>query len=416
VSHIAAGEGRIVTIDAIRGFAVCGILAMNIVSMGMPGYAYVDPNYYGGAHGADLAAWAIAYVLADGKLRCLFTMLFGASLLLITDAAEDRTPGPARIHYARIFWLFVFGMLHAWLIWYGDILVDYAIAGAIVFLARKWRTGGLIFAGLCLIAFSAAQSLIEYHDTELLKALATGPHPPAEAVREWGKVLAATVPDPARIAEEVRLYRGNFADVFAARAPTTTLFQLRVTPLGLPETIGFMLLGMALYRLDFWAGGWSRHAYRQTVVAGAATIPLYLPLVGLILAHHFDPAFLPLADAMSLLLRPVLALAYAALVILAVRSGAVPWLTERLAAAGRMAFSNYLGTSLIMTTLFYGYGLGLFGQLHRAQLYGLVLGQWLLILGWSRPWLRRFRYGPFEWVWRSLSRFELVSFRQAIAS
>ena len=119
---------------------------------------------------------------------------------------------------------------------------------------------------------------------------------------------------------------------------------------------------------------------------------------------------------MALLLRPLLALAYAALVILAVRSGTVPWLTERLAAAGRMAFSNYLGTSLVMTTIFYGYGLGLFGQLHRAQLYWLVLGQWLLILGWSKPWLRRFRYGPFEWAWRSLARFELVSFRQAIAS
>jgi uncharacterized protein len=81
-----------------------------------------------------------------------------------------------------------------------------------------------------------------------------------------------------------------------------------------------------------------------------------------------------------------------------------------------MAFSNYLGTSLIMTTIFYGYGLGWFGALHRAQLYWLVLGQWLLILGWSPWWLRHFRYGPFEYVWRSLSRGRLVSFRQAIAS
>ena len=110
----ARADARIITIDTIRGFAVCGILVMNIVSMGEPGYAYVDPNYYGGAHGADLAAWALAYVFADGKMRALFTMLFGASLLLITDAAEDRASGPARVHFARIFWLFAFGMLHAW--------------------------------------------------------------------------------------------------------------------------------------------------------------------------------------------------------------------------------------------------------------------------------------------------------------
>jgi len=146
------------------------------------------------------------------------------------------------------------------------------------------------------------------------------------------------------------------------------------------------------------------------------TVPLYLPLVRAIETHHFDPAFLPLADALTLLLRPFLALAYAAAIILAVQGGRARWLTKRLAAAGQMAFSNYLGTSLIMTTIFYGYGLGLFGQLHRAQLYWLVIGQWALILGWSSLWLRHFRHGPFEWAWRSLSRGHLVKLRQAIAS
>jgi len=412
----AGGEGRIVTIDAIRGFAVCGILVMNIVSMGMPVYAYVDPHYYGGARGWDWFAWAAAYVLVDGKLRALFTMLFGASLLLITDAAEDRTPGPARTHYARIFWLFVFGMLHAWLVWYGDILVDYAIAGAIAFFARKWDKGAIGFAAFCLIGFSLAHSLIEYHDTQILQSFANAPHPPADAVREWNKVLAETLPSPDVVAHEVNLYRGGFADVFRIRAETTAAFQTLYLPINMPETLGFVLLGMLLYRLDFWSGGWSRRAYAWTILAGAITIPLYWPLVGAIETHHFDPAFLPLADAFTLLLRPFLALAYAAAVILAVQRGSARWLTRRLAAAGRMAFSNYLGTSLIMTTIFYGYGFGLFGRLHRAQLHLLVLGQWVLILGWSPLWLRYFRYGPFEWVWRSLSRGRLVSFRQAIAS
>jgi uncharacterized protein len=409
-------SSRIVTIDVIRGFAVCGILIMNIVSMGEPGYAYVDPTYYGGAHGADLGAWALAYVFADGKMRALFTMLFGASLLLITDAAEDRAPGPARVHYARIFWLFVFGMMHAWLVWYGDILVDYAIAGAIAFFARKWRPSALAFAALCLIGFSAIQSLIEYRDMQVLQALATGPHPPADALREWGKVLAQTVPTPDVLGNELRLYRGGIADVFAARAAMTALFQTVFLPLNMPETLGFVLVGMLLYRLDFWQGGWSRRAYRGTIASGAVTIPLYVALTYMIGAHHFDPAFLPLADTLTLLLRPFLALSYASILILTVQAGTLRWLTRRLAAAGRMAFSNYLGTSLIMTTIFYGYGFGLFGHLSRAHLYILVLGQWLLILGWSEPWLRHFRYGPFEWVWRSLSRGRRVSFRQAIAS
>jgi uncharacterized protein len=411
-----AAPGRILTLDAVRGFAVCGILVMNIVSMGMPGYAYVDPNYYGGAHGADLAAWALAYIFADGKMRGLFTMLFGASLLLITDAAEDRGSSPARIHYARIFWLFVFGMLHAWFVWYGDILVEYAICGAIAFIGRKWQPSALIFAALCLIAFDAAHSLIQWHDMNVLRSLAGGPNPPADAVREWHKVLAQTVPSQAVIGEELRLYHGSIADAFAARVPMTTMFQTVFLPSFMPGTLGFIFLGMALYRLGFWTSRWPKQAYRWIIASGGVAVLLYLPLTRAIVAYKFDPAFLPLADALTLLLRPFLALAYASALILMMEARIANWLTSRLAAAGRMAFSNYLGTSLVMTTIFYGYGFGLFGELHRAQLYLLVLGQWVLILGWSQPWLRHFRYGPFEYVWRSLSRGHLVSFRQAIAS
>ena len=411
-----AAATRIVTLDTIRGFAVCGILVMNIVSMCEPGYAYVDPNYYGGAHGADLAAWAIAYVLADGKMRALFTMLFGASLLLITDAAEGQMPGAARVHYARMFWLFIFGMLHAWFIWYGDILVEYSICGAVAFIGRKWRPSALAFAASCLIGYDAIQSLIQWHDMTVLHGLVTGPNPPADAVREWNKVLAETVPSHAVIDQELRLYHGSVTDVFAARAPMTSLFQFSLLPTWIPGSLGFVALGMLFYRLGFWTGAWRKSTYRWILVGGAAAMLLYLPLVRAILAHHFDPAFLPLADAITLLLRPFLALAYASALILVVQAGAAQWLTSRLAAAGRMAFSNYLGTSVVMTTIFYGYGFGLFGTLSRAQLYLLVGGQWLVILAWSEPWLRHFRYGPFEWAWRSLARGHLVTFRQAIAS
>lgn len=408
---MAEPTGRIATLDTIRGFAVCGILIMNIVSMGEPGYAYVDPNYYGGAHGADLAAWAIAYVVADGKMRCLFTMLFGASLLLITDAAEDKIPGPARVHFSRIFWLFVFGMLHAWFVWYGDILVEYSICGAVAFFGRKWRPSAMAFAAICLIGFDFIQSLISWRDMTVLHALASGPNPPADAVREWGKVITQIVPDKAVIGEELRLYHGSIADAFAARAPMISLFQFTFLPTWIPGTIGFVFLGMVLYRMGFWTGEWAKRTYGWMIAAGGIAILLYVPLVRAILAHHFDPAFLPLADALTLLLRPFLALAYASALILAVQAGVVHRLTARFAAAGRMAFSNYLGTSLIMTTLFYGYGLGLFGTLSRAELYILVVAQWVLILGWSQPWLQHFRYGPFEYVWRSLSRGRLISLR-----
>ncbi|HWI87159.1 MAG TPA: DUF418 domain-containing protein, partial [Sphingomonas sp.] len=196
----------------------------------------------------------------------------------------------------------------------------------------------------------------------------------------------------------------------------TALFQFSFLPLWVPGTLGFVALGMLLHRLGFWTGDWPRRVYGWIIAAGAGALLLYFPLVQAIINRHFDPAFLPLADMMTLLLRPFVSLAYASILILTVQSGAANWLTDRFAAAGRMAFSNYLGTSLIMTTIFYGYGFGLFGQLSRSELYFLVSAQWLLILAWSRPWLRHFRYGPFEYLWRSLSRGRLVSFRQAIAS
>lgn len=408
-------EARLDTIDAVRGFAVCGILVMNIVAMGMPGYAYVDPTCYGGAHGADLAAWGIAYVLVDGKMRALFTMLFGASLLIVTDAAEDRTPGPARTHYARMGWLLAFGMLHAWFIWYGDILVEYAVVGAIAFIARKWPPRALAYSAVLLIGWDVAHDLILWRDMTLLRHLATMPQAPADAVVAWNTMHDAIVPNQAAVMKELQSYRGGIVDVFAARAETTRLFQFSYLPGWVPGTLGIAAFGMWLYRIGFWRAGWSARAYCWLLAGGAVPLLLYLPLVRAIVTHEFDPAFLPLADALSLMLRLPLALAYAAAIILLVRSGRGDWGMRRLAAAGRMAFSNYLATSLIMTTIFYGYGFELFGRFSRAELYLPVLLQWTLILGWSLPWLNRFRYGPFEWAWRSLARGELQPMRKSIA-
>ena len=412
VSHMAGGD-RLESIDAIRGFAVCGILIMNIVGLAMPIYATVDPRYYGGASGADLFAWAAAYVLADGKMRALFTLLFGASMAIIADRAEGRAPGAIALHYRRMGWLLVIGMAHAWLLWFGDILVEYAIAGAVAFIAWRWPRGALLYGALLLLGLSCAQDLLGWHDLSALRDAATAPNAPAIARESWGRVIAFATPDAGEIAREIALYRGSIADVFAARAPTTLYFQSQLLPGALCETLGFMLLGLWLYRTGFLSGALPVFLYRLLLAIGLLiVIPLYLPVTALILRHDFDPAVLPLADALSLLLRPWLALAYASAIILAVRSGRARWLVTRLSASGRMALSNYIGTTLIATTLFYGYGFGLYGQLSRAELYAVVLIIWGAILLCSRPWLDRFAYGPLEWGWRSLVRWQRQPMRR----
>lgn len=404
---------RIATLDAVRGFAVLGILLMNIVSMGLPAYAYVDPSYWGLEGAADLTAWRLNYILADGKMRALFTMLFGASMLLIAERAESQVAsggmGPAETHYRRIFWLFVFGMIHAWLFWYGDILVHYAIAGALIFPIWRWRVPGLVAVVVAMAALQLALNLGHHASLDALRDAARAPGASVEAVAAWQEALRQEVPGRADAEAEIRDYRGGFGDALAARVPMTTLFQTVFIPLGLPELFLFIALGMILFRTGFLTGRWSSRAYAAVIAAGyLIAVPLMIPIAAWNAAADWDPVLLPLTDSLSLVLRPFIALAHAALVILWLRSGRAAWLARRLTAAGRMAFSNYLGTTLVTTTLFYGYGFGLFAVLSRAELYVVVLGVWLVILLWSEPWLRRHRYGPLEWVWRSLARGELV--------
>lgn len=417
-SETSTAPTRIASIDAVRGFAVCGILLMNIVSMGMPGYAYIDPSYWGRPDQADFAVWAINYVFADGKMRALFTMLFGASMLLIIEGAAAKPEGrsPAEIHYRRLFWLFVFGMIHAWFFWYGDILTSYAIAGAIAFPLWRWRTRSLALLAALLLLMQGGLNLAHHAQLNALRTAATAPSATPKQRAEWEKTIRAAVPDATAAQAEYRGYRGDYVDALNARVPMATMFQTTLLWIGMPELLGFLALGMVLFRTGFFAGRWRRRGYLAIITLGyLVAVPLMIPVAHRVMAADWDPVLLPLTDTISLALRSFIALAHASVVILLVRSRHLRWLVSRLEAAGRMAFSNYLGTTLVTTTIFYGYGFSLFGELSRAELYLVVALVWLLILVWSRPWLARFDYGPLEWLWRRLARGAPVPLRKTTA-
>jgi uncharacterized protein len=403
---------RIQTLDAVRGFAVMGILLLNIVDFGLPSYAYVDPNFYGGATGANWWAWAINYVLADGKMRGLFTMMFGASTVLIAERAVASGRSPARVHYARMAVLFGIGMIHAYLIWSGDILVLYAVCGAIIFVAWRWRIRVLLAVGVSLLALKLFIGLGSYAGLKSIEAAAQARDASPAALFQWAEARDAMTVPPETAQDELKAYRGNWQDAFEARVPASWEMQTEIMPEMLPDTLALMAIGMALFRLGFFSGQWSRRSYWRIAAAAVVIIPLYIPLVTWIDATRFSPVTLTATEAIHLaLLRPILSLSWASLVILFMQSGAARWLADRLAATGRMAFSNYLGTSLVCTLIFNGYGLGWFGHLERWQLYGVVLAVWAAMLLWSKPWLDRFRYGPFEWLWRSISRMRLQPMR-----
>jgi uncharacterized protein len=408
------GSSRIATLDAVRGFAVMGILLLNIVDFAMPGYAYVDPNYYGGATGVNHAVWAVVYTLFDGKMRGLFTMMFGASTVLIAERAFRSDASPARVHYARMASLFAIGMIHAYLVWYGDILVLYSVCGAIAFLVWRMEPRKLLALGVVLLLVKLVIGSITYVGAARFEAAATAPGASATLRQEWIAYRDSMAPPPETAAADLTAYRGSWRDALRARIPMTIMFQTRLELVSIPDTLALMAIGMALYRLGFFSGLWSRRRYGQLALwSFAICIPLYLPIIRWIDATRFSPVTLLMTEAIQLsLLRPFLSLAWAALVILFMQSGAARWLADRLAAAGRMAFSNYLGTSLLCTTFFNGYGLGWYGYLERWQCYLVVAAIWALILLWSKPWLDRFAYGPFEWLWRSLARWKIQPLRR----
>jgi uncharacterized protein len=182
------------------------------------------------------------------------------------------------------------------------------------------------------------------------------------------------------------------------------------------ETLGYMLFGMAALRSGLLTGNWPRETYRRWWIrCWAIALPVYALLAAWLIAARFS-LFAVLMAAVTLpgIVRPVMILGWACLILLVARPGG--WLTARVAAAGRMAFSNYLATSLLCVLFFDGYGLGWFGHLSRWQLYLVVLGVWALLLLWSRPWLMVFRYGPLEWLWRSLARGSLQPIRNSLAN
>jgi uncharacterized protein len=398
--------GRLVTLDALRGFAVMGILAMNIVAFAMPEWSYISPKGYGAFGTSEIATWAVSVMLFDGKMRGLFSILFGASLLLITDRAEAKGESAASVHYRRMAWLALFGLAHFFFIWFGDILFLYASVGCIAFLFRKWEPRRLIKWALILYAIGLLLWGAIYGSTLMIVGAGEAPNASAEMVKVAKQVRGEFAKIDSESVKEAAVYRSGFAEIvqhkFASKlfAPIATVLQSAL------ETLPLMLLGMAMFKNGFLTGAWTAGAYRKWIWR---MLPAGAVLTALVIWVQISSDFDKLVSLNAFLTwggpgRLMMTIAYAALFILLIHRIAGTGFLARVTATGRAAFTNYLGTSIAMTSIFYGWGLGLYGHVDRASLYLFVLGAWVVMLLWSKPWLERFHYGPFEWVWRSLAR------------
>lgn len=392
--------------DIARGFAVMGIVLMNVIAFSMPEAAYINPAAWGGTGAADILAWALSFILVDGKMRGLFSLLFGASMLLLMDRAEMAGGNGRHRMLVRSLWLLVIGIAHYLLLWWGDILALYAVVGLVAMLFAGRRPLALV--KLAFLAFGvhflilSTLMLVLYGKQSDAAAPGAGPDQQAR----WEATLESMgKPGGEGIAEEIALYRGDWTGIAVQKASDCTGWAVSGLEYMGFDTLGFMLLGMAMLKGGFLTGDWSRANYVATAqhcfligIPPMAALALWVLWSGFDTLTTFGAVF-----AWSFPFRIPLTVGFAAL-IFALIAGRTPgpFLT-RVEAAGRMALSNYLGTSILMTAIFYGWGLGLFASVPRAQVYAFVLPVWALMLLWSRPWLTRFRYGPVEWLWRSLT-------------
>ncbi|ARJ43061.1 hypothetical protein B1H58_14180 [Pantoea alhagi] len=370
---------RNITLDFIRGLAILGILLLNISGFGLPSAAYLNPAWHGQPSLSDALSWAALDLLAQSKFLTLFALLFGAGLQMLL-------PRGKRWLQARLSWLVIFGFIHALFLWEGDILLAYGIIGLIA-----WRmirdvpsTRSLFNTGVMLYLVGVG--------VLLLFGLISSPEP----ARSW-------LPGAADIQYEAFWKLNGGWNAVQNRLDHLSSMLLALGAQYGWQLAGLMMIGGALMRNGWFQGAFSRRHYRRTA-AILLSLGWLIQLPATLLQWQLDWAFRWSAfylQAPRDLAAPLISLGYAALCFGFWPQLARLKITQPICCVGRMALTNYLLQTLICTTLFYH--LGLFMHFDRLQLLMLVPLVWLANLLLSSLWLRRFRQGPLEWLWRKLT-------------
>ncbi|MDT0506875.1 DUF418 domain-containing protein [Novosphingobium sp. MMS21-SN21R] len=393
-------RSRIEAIDFLRGVAVLGILAINITGFWGPSLATFSPSIPRMDPGG--AVWfGFAFVVFEGKMRALFSLLFGASMVLFAEAAERQGADPDLSQIRRLLWLALFGYLHFALLWWGDILFTYALCGLGALALRRlspWRLVGI--AVPFYVLSHGIEALLALPGIFTEQAVLAGIAGPADVAEQADMMVRIGE----SVAADMAILQAGFIEAIRLKLGSAALQPLTVTLASFTETIPLMLIGMAMVRGGFFTD-WPRPRLAAVATVGIASGgAASLLAVQWLAAHDWPPRamFLAIEDGMALP-HLLMALGYAAVLVLVfphVRDGLIG---RALMAAGRCAFTNYLGTTVLMSAIFCGWGLGLGPELPRAWLPAFVVLGWAAMLIWPGWWLVRFRQGPLEGLWRRLA-------------
>lgn len=423
---------RLVILDSLRGIAILGILLMNITGFGLPYVIVWDLSVLDELRGPNLMAWLIIEGVFEGSLRALFSMLFGAGMILFISRLEKKHQGmvPVEIYFRRQMWLLLFGLINTYIfLWFFDILFMYAVCGMLLFVFRRMPAKGLFIAsGICLLLTTARENRdlykvkSEIRRGEQIALLDTTSTKLTDAQREnlatmqGLKERASTESKKKLYEKQLRNGRGSLSEVYdqnsvwGAEGHTSFFYYFFIW-----DILTFMFLGMALFKSGILTGQHPAKTYWWLMIAGLVIgfILSWFRLTEL-LHYKFDNV-LKVKQAhfdfyeLSRFFRSV---GIFGLIMLLYKSGWFKWLFNLMRPVGQMAFSNYLMQSIICGLVFFGVGFGMYGHLQRYELYYVVGAVWIFQIIFSHIWLRYFRFGPFEWLWRSLTYWKVQPFKK----
>ena len=386
---------RLVMLDALRGFATLGILIMNIQSFSMVSSAYLNPTAFGDLNNANYGVWYLSHLFADMKFMSIFSMLFGAGIALMSDKRTAHGLAVTRFHFRRMGWLLVLGLLHAHLLWPGDILVSYSLCGMAVFYFRNFSPCVLWMTGL--LCFSVASG------TSVLTGLSIPFWPPEDVLEMQQETWR---PGPTEINNELKIQLGSWLQQLPLRSSQALFLETFVFLFTLAwRCSGLMLIGMALYKQGILTGVRSNSTYAFLIVIAACIgIPVTMYGIHENFAHEWNMSYsFFLGDQFNYWASPMISLGYAGAIMLIFKMPNLKKMAWPLARVGQMALSNYILQTLLCTFLFYGHGFAQFGKFSRVEQLLTVLAVSLIQITFSCIWLNYFRFGPLEWLWRSLT-------------
>lgn len=390
---------RIQTLDVLRGFALLGILLVNMALFANPVQYTMIPRAESGAldRGAE---WLVRF-LAEGKFFSLFSFLFGLGFTIQMARAESKGVPFIPRYLRRAMVLLIFGLIHGILIWVGDILVYYALLGVLLIFFRhmkfKWVWTWLVFLALLPSLFTG----LGYLGWQMALSTPEGTYIIEHQITEQLTLYKGMV------TQAYEIYaNGNFWEITRQRV-SDLLFMWLISLFIAPSIFAMFLLGSI-----FGRKGYLHHPEQHTtlfrrllvwgIIVGIVGNALYASLIltGARATPTLDSFVAGVGQAVG---APALMLAYVAAITLGMLNPRWQPKLQWLAPVGRMALTNYLLQSVICTTLFYGYGFGLFGKMGAAAGLVLTLAIYALQIVWSRWWLARFQFGPVEWLWRTLT-------------